>query len=375
MNIRNHLRDQGWFAEPGAYVLVDGQFGSTGKGLLAGYLATVGRADITHVTTNAGPNSGHTAYFFLVESSKIVTQQVPVASVFLEALGHKPWTLINAGAVIDDAILAAEVAQWLDYTRVLIHPNAAMISAEHRKADQDTVRNIASTGKGIGPAIADKVTRQRGVSLAGSVYMPYLPDGEARGWDAFWDWSKDVVFVETAQGFSLGLNSARFYPHVTSRECTVAQAIADARIPPQMVKKVVMTLRTFPIRVGNVGTEEAPISSGHVYPDQEEVTWKSLGVEPEITTVTKRIRRIFSWSRIQFREACAANRPDLLFLNFCNYMTNAQLIELLGWIEDDYRAVMGRELGGLILGYGPRMSDLKYYGADLNYVHEDKEDA
>jgi hypothetical protein len=28
-----------WFEEPGAYVLVDGQFGSTGKGLLAAWIA------------------------------------------------------------------------------------------------------------------------------------------------------------------------------------------------------------------------------------------------------------------------------------------------------------------------------------------------
>lgn len=378
--MRQKLVGKGWFTSPGAYVLVDGQFGSTGKGLLAAFLASVSPSTITHVTTNAGPNSGHTAYFDNNDAcmsdgqarnssmTKIVTQQVPVMSVFLEKMGYYGAnTLINAGAVIDDVKLATEVSEWLDSRRVFVHPNAALITDADRLQDQITLNKIAGTGKGIGPAIANKVLRH--TALAGDFYAPTLPDGD-RTWDNFWDWSRDVVFVETAQGFSLGLNSARFYPHTTSRECTVMQAIADARIPAQKVRKVAMSLRTYPIRVGNTFPEGSPgiaSSSGYSgrgYPDQTELTWEEIGVEPELTTVTKRVRRVFSWSRIQFKEAVAANRPDLLFLNFCNYMDRATLLDLIQWIDDDYQEVMGRPVESVLLGFGPFFTDIRDYIED-----------
>jgi len=351
-----------WFNKPGAYVLVDGQFGSTGKGLLAGVLAHHGAGAITHCTTNAGPNSGHTAYYsgpHTVDGGeeKIVTQQVPVASAFLSRMGYKCDTLINAGAMIEEEILRREVAEWLDHKRVFIHPNAAMISPEDVERDKLVVSAIAGTGKGTGPALAQKVLRDPNAT-AESIYQPMLPGVDAgttfaRTWDRFWDWTRDVVFVETAQGYSLGLNSSRFYPNVTSRECSVQQALADARIPAQMLRKVVATFRTFPIRVGN--TEN---SSGGWYPDQRETTFEAIGQEPEITTVTKRVRRIAEWSRIQFRESVACNMPDVVFINFMNYLPEDQWDSFLSLMVLDYVAVMGHKPEAVLIGTGPRSRDV-----------------
>jgi len=361
---------KGWFAEPGAYVLVDGQFGSTGKGLMAGLLAEYGAGAITHCTTNAGPNSGHTAYLqsgymapdptapvekALPRERKIVTQQVPVASAFLSLMGYPCQTLINAGAMIEEEILRREVEEWLDYRSVYIHPTAAMISREDVVADKLVVAAIAGTGKGTGPALARKVMRDPNAT-AESVYRPMLPDkadGFQRTWDRFWDWRNDVVFVETAQGFSLGLNSGRFYPNVTSRECTVMQALADARIPAQMLRKVISCFRTYPIRVGN--TEN---SSGDGYLDQVEIRFSDIGQPDEITTVTKRVRRLFTWSRIQFAESIAANRPDVIFINFMNYLPVEQHNEFLSGVADDYEKVMGKYPDAILVGYGPRSSDI-----------------
>lgn len=348
-----------WFNRPGAYVLVDGQFGSTGKGLMAGVLAHYGAGAITHCTTNAGPNSGHTAYLENYGGGgerKIVTQQVPVASAFLSLMGYNCDTLINAGAMIDEEILRREVEEWLDHRHVFIHPNAAMIDNDARAEDQAVVASIAGTGKGTGPALAHKVLRKPDAT-AESIYQPMLPmpDHFERTWDRFWDWTRDVVFVETAQGYSLGLNSSRFYPHVTSRECSVQQALADARIPAQMLQRVVACFRTFPIRVGN--SPEGGYS-GDWYPDQTETTFEALGVEPEITTVTKRVRRIANWSRLQFRESIACNMPDVIFINFMNYLPEAKWDEFLSLVKLDYIAVMGREPEAILIGTGPRSRDV-----------------
>lgn len=363
----NNLRLPGWFEQPGAYVLVDGQYGSTGKGLLAGVLAEYGQNRITHVTTNAGPNSGHTAYFDFWGTAKkepalgeqghlrVMTQQIPVASVFLKRLEAQALTLLNAGAVIDPDILNDERGTYgLTGDDILIHPAAAIITQQDRYDDQQVVRGISGTGKGIGPAIARKAMRASALSVH-DVYRPMLPAGfpAELGWDRFWDWNKDVVFVETAQGFSLGLNTSRFTPFVTSRECTVMQAIADARIPAQMVRKVVMCVRTFPIRVGSVENS----SSGGCYEDQVETTWEAIGQKPELTTVTKRVRRVFTWSRLQFKDGVAANRPDVIFLNFANYLDNRMLAALIDDIVEDYVPIMGKA-PVILVGHGPHSVDV-----------------
>lgn len=362
-----------WFREPGAYVLVDGQFGSTGKGLLAGYITEQVGHRITKVTTNAGPNSGHTAYyrhdvpgevppgFYLMGPDevyqKIVTKQIPVSSVFLNKMGYAHDCIINAGAIIDPSILLDEMGRWFNRplgSRVLIHPSAALINDAAKQSDKVTEHKIASTGKGVGPALVQKVMRTYGKKvLAQQVFPPFLPT-EYKSWDDLWDWTKDRVFVETAQGFSLGINSARFYPCVTSRECTVGQALTDARIPVQMLRKVVCTFRTFPIRVGN--TES---SSGDWYPDQIEVNWAELGVEPELTTVTKRVRRVATFSLTQFGEAIATNRPNVIFFNFCNYMKSEQLNELISKMEKIYCGIIGSYPESFLLGFGPLSGDIR----------------
>ncbi len=343
-----------WFDRPGAYVLVDGQFGSTGKGLLAGFLAKMGKGLITHATTNAGPNSGHTAY---IDDHKIMTQQLPIASVVAMAQRCPIPTIINAGAIIDRDILEHEAQYYLGgMSTVFVHPCAALITAGDRANDVQTMGGIAGTGKGVGPAIARKVMRYKGNGVSGVEFLPILPPSfeKERTWDDLWDWERDVVFVETAQGYSLGINSARFYPHTTARECSVQQAIADARIPIGKVRKVVACFRTYPIRVGNTNTG----NSGGCYEDQEETTWDAIGQTPEMTSVTKRVRRVFTWSRTQFRECLATNAPDVIFLNFCNYLNSKELDVHLDLMISDYLQVIGKRPDGIVLGFGPKNEDL-----------------
>lgn len=364
MNVAQKLIGRGWFQTPGAYVLVDGQYGSTGKGLLAGLLAETSAGAITHCTTNAGPNSGHTAYHGArfdgtgtgSDEIKIVTQQVPVASVVLEMMGYGVDTVINAGAIVDEDILGREVEGWLSPGSVYLHPLAALITDDARQADQAIVGRIAGTGKGVGPAIQAKVGRSLHAVVSASLQSYGPPPG--RTWDNFWRWESDVVFVETAQGFSLGINSERFYPNVTSRECSVMQALSDARIPAQMLQKVVACYRTFPIRVGN--SPEGGYS-GDVYPDQTEISFSDIGQPEEITTVTKRVRRLFTWSREQFRDSLAANRPDVIFLNFVNYLKPCEVTSFVELMILDYVATVGKRPEAILLGYGPRSGDIKLY--------------
>ena len=117
-----------------------------------------------------------------------------------------------------------------------------------------------------------------------------------------------------------------------------------------------MAVRTFPIRVGN--TEN---SSGGWYPDQAETTWEALGVAPETTTVTGRVRRVATWSDMQFREAVQVNQPSAIFLNFVNYLPEDLVASFVENMVMQYTQVTKRAPEAVLLGYGPKSSDIRVW--------------
>lgn len=163
--------------------------------------------------------------------------------------------------------------------------------------------------------------------------------------------------VENAHNFFVG-NGTGFVnvENCTSRNCTVAAGLNDANIHPSFLGKVSMSLRTYPIRVGNIYDNEGKRIgwSGPVYSDQTEVTWEELGIEPEVTTVTKRIRRVFTWSKLQFEAAVKDNRPNLLFFNFANYCTEEEFQSIL----ESCGSFPIEEPPDVLYGYGPHVEDV-----------------
>lgn len=334
----------------GAFVIVDGQFGSTGKGLIASVLANCFIDYSVTVFSNAGPNSGHT--FYTNDMEKVVLQQLPSWAVALHRAGGDAVVVMNAGAVIDEERLVYEVEKYK--VRTYVHEHAAVVSQNSTDMEKNLKEAIGSTGKGTGAAIAAKVMRDIGAvySSAKPKYIPRLlsPCNQRMVHGAI-EMAQNTV-VEVSQGYSLGLNSG-FYPYCTSRECTVAQALSDAGMHPHDLGKTLMTLRTFPIRVGG--------NSGPGYSDQTEIAWEDIGVEPELTTVTKKKRRIFTWSDEQYVEALRANRPDYLFINFMNYLPEAIHEKFILNKKKIYRRVMGHHPDGILLGYGPYNNNVKLW--------------
>lgn len=343
MNYDVKVAFRDWFKKPGAYALVDGQYGSTGKGLIAGAIAECFWEKVDYAVTNNGPNAGHTTY---VGDKKIVLKQLPTFSVVAREISEyddKITTYLSAGAIINQDILNNEII-YHSIERIQIHPVAAIIDGASIREDVSTERRIASTGQGVGPALERKIRRVSSAVWAGAPLQNI--------WRL--DYTNKVCFVEIPQGFSLGINSG-FYPHVTSRECSVSQALADAQLPPSSHRKTVMSVRTYPIRVGN--TES---SSGPCYPDQKELTWQELGQEPEMTTVTGRIRRVFTWSKQQYIDSLLVLDPDVIFLNFVNYLEPEDVDQfVMNEIFMPYCRILKRTPEAILLGYGPRSSDIK----------------
>lgn len=280
-----------------ASFLLGGQWGSEGKGAAAAFVAThlaARREMFDIVTTNAGAQAGHTSTH---EGKTKVVFHLPTASLYAKGL-PQPLSYLNAGSIIDPIGLLRELEENPRVAESFaIHPNAAIITEECRDAemrDDSAQTKIASTRKGVGEALSRKVLRS-------GMLAQHISPNDA-DWGPLRQYVKRVdlnefmlrgssVLVEVPQGHSLSIDGP-FYPHTTSRNCTVMQAMSDAGIHPHFYHQTMMVIRTFPIRVGHI-TDQFPDdladqrvlghSGGH-FPDQQEITWEDLGVKAEITT-------------------------------------------------------------------------------------------
>lgn len=348
------------FFKPGkASVIFGGQFGSEGKGLLAGWLAEhyTGKLDVA--TTNASANAGHWMKYKGGKDDFVCFHLPTVGVIHKEAVVY-----LNGGSIIDPELLEKEI-RTIDPTirqRLFIHPKAAVITQADKDAEganDSSTTKIASTRKGVGYALARKVRREGNTAdrseaikaMGIKVGIVDLPAMCMRG---------GTVSVEVPQGFSLGINS-QFHPHCTSRNCSAAQGIADAGLPMALVGNIAAALRTYPIRVGNIVEGGQQLGhSGDSYPDQKETSWAELGVAAELTTVTKRVRRVFTFSRVQLREMLESNMPTMIFMNFMNYLTPARQAEFKKGLADELKKFVAKGGGKVevVYGYGPTLSDV-----------------
>ena len=307
-------------------ITLDGQFGSTGKGLLNAYIALTAPRKPDICISNAAPNAGHT-YVDPATGQKRTTFHLPISGVLC------PDSLIYlcAGSIIDPDLLAREIVDFaIDPARIIIHPRAAIVLPEHAEREQDSTSGttaLASTRKGVGAALADKIARTHGLRTAAQYYANTKHSFSIRVLDLDHDLSRGATaLMEVPQGFSLSINHGLSYPHCTSRDLTVAAALNDAGVHPKHLGHVTVALRTYPIRVGNIMDDQGQEigHSGPFYHDSSEVNWDELGVSPERTTVTKRIRRIATFSQHQYADMLRQLRPDTVLLNFCNYLRSEE---------------------------------------------------
>jgi adenylosuccinate synthase len=319
------------FRKPGkASVILGMNWGSEGKGGAAAYIGkqlALNGEHFDYSVTNAGAQAGHTS---VDQGITRVTFHLPTVPLITEAHGGPRGVIyLDGGAIIDPEGLMKELSLYLpDGKDFFIHPNASVITEAHKEVERNfssPQARIASTQKGVGEALAQKV--RRSALLAKD--HPQLKQFVRRfDFNQELDKGKSIV-VEVPQGFGLSIDS-QFYPHTTSRNCTVGQGIADAGIHPRFCGQVAGVMRTYAIRVGNL--DETRHSGGH-YPDQRELKWEDLNLVPEITTVTKRQRRVFTFSLQQFTESFSACRPDVLFLTFVDYIDKNGLDEIIRYVS------------------------------------------
>lgn len=315
-------------------VLLDGQTGSSGKGKLSGYIAKRDNIDIS--INNFMPNSGHT--YIDDFGDKIVTTHLNTSIV-----NEFTKLCIGPGAAIDVEILAKEIKECnkiLKNRKIYIHPRAVVITSRHVEKEKEEIRT-GSTFKGCSRAVAEKIMRKNETILikdylkeVNKIFSNYGLEHSQKylnitdtaliinkGIDC-----KKSILIEGHQGFDLDINYGLDYPYVTSRQCSASQLVADAGISPKLVDEIIMVIRPYPIRISNETNIGIEINSGD-YNGSNELTWDIIRERcgateniVELTTVTKKVRRVFemNWERLKY--AAMINRPTQIMLNFVQYI-------------------------------------------------------
>jgi adenylosuccinate synthase len=296
--------------------VIGGQFGSEGKGLIVGHLAD----QYNHHVRVGAANAGHTVYD--IDGHKRVMQQIPCAAYTNPFAGL--W--IGPGALISSSIFFRELEalqawrelQGFQPAVINVDARAHLITAQQidREALSGLDERIGSTStiarEGIGTAQADRVMRSESCRTADVLDGPALEDIRLRDVPMALR-GQDSILLEGTQGTGLSLTTGGF-PFVTSRNTTVAGLAADCGIAPSRINRRIMVIRTFPIRVAG--------PSGPFWHDSKEIEWEDIGIDPESerTTVTKKVRRVATFSHAQLEEAVALNDPTELALTFCDYI-------------------------------------------------------
>jgi adenylosuccinate synthase len=340
-------------------IAVGAQWGDEGKGKLVDWLAP--RAQLV-VRFHGGNNAGHT---LVVDGEQTVLHVVPAG-----VLDPGTINLIGPGVVVDPDILLGELDALTergvlrDPSRVRVSGRAHVILEWHTaldKAREESAkgRAIGTTGRGIGPAYEDKVTR-RGIRVAdlldaaalrealerlaeqknfeltqyykwkpvdvealyrravewGRRLEPYVDHTERTLERALRD-GKNVLF-EGAQGNFLDIDHGT-YPYVTSSNCVAGAVCAGAGIGPTRIDRVLGITKAYTTRVGG-----GPFPTEETGKRGEEL--RRLG--GEFGAPTGRPRRCGWLDAVMLREAATVNGYTSLAVNKLDVLSDLDEVRI-----------------------------------------------
>jgi len=338
-----------------AVVLVGAQWGDEGKGKATDLLGS--RVDYV-VKFNGGNNAGHTV---VIGDEKYALHLLPSGIL---SPGVVP--VIGNGVVVDIDVLFEElddlIERGVDVSRLLVSSQAHVIAGYHRTLDKVTERflgkrRIGTTGRGIGPAYADKINRV-GIRIA-DLFDPKILREKVEGsldqknhllvkvynrraveidetvdellahaerlrpmvantplvLNQALDAGKNVLF-EAGQATMLDIDHGT-YPFVTSSSATAGGAVTGSGIGPTRVDSVIGVIKAYTTRVG-----EGPFPT-ELFDDMGEYLLKTGG---EYGVTTGRARRCGWYDSVIARYAARINGLTDLVVTKLDVLTGLEKV-------------------------------------------------
>jgi adenylosuccinate synthase len=294
-------------------VIIGGQYGSEGKGNICAHLAN----SYGVLMRIGGPNAGH-----LVKDPPYKYVQLPSGT----GTNKGAAILIGAGSTLWLPQLMLEIMeQGLTPERLSIDSQAMVIDDEDRRIESGALTSIASTKQGVGSATARKIVNRGDVPIFGP------PVKLARDVPQLAKFVRDVraeldrhfaagrrVLLEGTQGTLLSIHHG-FWPSVTSRETSAAGCLSDAGIAPARVRRVILVLRTYPIRVGGTSGWMGREINMEVVADRSSIPIDEfLRVEKGTISGSKRRMAEFDWA--QLRRSALLNGATDVAVTFADYL-------------------------------------------------------
>lgn len=342
------------------------QWGDEGKGKLVDVLSE----DVDIVARyQGGANAGHT---LKVGDTTYVGHLVPSGILRDDVV-----CLIGNGVVIDPATLLEEIGQLAELGvsvegRLRVSSRAHLVLPYHKARERliDAISKLGTTGRGIGPAYADKAGRggvrvgdlldpehlaarvASGVEatrrlaggelppeLAPLVDEPQIMADLARYAEVLRPFICDTVselntrlqggasiLLEGAQGVLLDIDYGT-YPYVTSSNCSVAGACTGVGLAPRFLDEVVGICKAYTTRVG-----EGPFPSELT----DEVGARLAKRGHEFGSTTGRPRRCGWLDLVALKYAVALNGIDAIALTKLDVLSG----------EDELCVVVAYEIDG-----------------------------
>jgi len=221
-------------------VIAGGFWGDEGKGKIISYLALKEPLDVCVRTGSV--NAAHTIWF---KGQRYALHMVPGGFVHDKCL-----LLIGAGSNVDVRQLVGEIELTGVKNRIGVDSQASIIEEKHSTQDKASshLKNVVgTTGRGVGPAIEERVRRTAKLARDVPELKPYLMDVSEETNRAI-DAGKNVL-LEGTQGIQLSLFHGS-YPYVTGRDTSAAAICSEAGVGPTKVDNVLLVFKSFMTRVG-----------------------------------------------------------------------------------------------------------------------------
>jgi adenylosuccinate synthase len=351
-----------------AIVLLGAQWGDEGKGKATDILGDKVKYVVRY---QGGNNAGHTV---VIGNQKYALHLLPSGILTPTCI-----PVIGNGVVIDPAVLLEEISglneRGVNTSNLKISTNAHLITPYHRTIDKVSERflgkaKIGTTGRGIGPAYADKINRigirvqdlfdtsilrqkiegalrdknqvlikvfnRKGIEIDdvlreyldyAEILRPHVTDTSLLLNQALDE--GETVLLEGSQGTLLDVDHGT-YPFVTSSNPTAGGASTGSGIGPTRISRVIGIVKAYTTRVGS-----GPFPTELFDEDGEKL--RSVG--GEFGTTTGRSRRTGWYDAPIARFAVRINGLTDFFLTKLDVLTGWEKIPVCVAYEIDGKRV------------------------------------